>query len=134
MTMSAIDTAQVHVWQGQTLEGNASTSAGVFLTPFATGPVDAIVSVHVNLNSPTGVNIPVLFAVGDGRGNNFYAIANLSWLAGGGLDVFFDGTFRVASAQLYFALWTKGGTPPRYITNLLTGQNWTKTLTRLTYK
>jgi hypothetical protein len=116
MTLPNVDTAQVHVWQGQTLEGNPSTSAGVFLTPFATGQVDAIVNVRVTINRG-GAGVPVLFAVSDGRGSDFYAVTNPGWAAGGGLPVYFDKTFRVTSAQLYFALWTEDGTPARYFTS-----------------
>ena len=116
MTLPQIDAPQVHVWQGETLEGNLATAAGIFLTPFATGPIDAIVNLRVSLASPTGINIPLLLAVSDGRGNTFFAREFTAFLFGATPDQFAEVTFRVTSPQLYIALWVEGGTPPRYFT------------------
>lgn len=116
MTLAEIDTAQVHVWQGETLEGNASTAAGVYLTPFSTGPVDAIVNLRIAVASPTGVNIPLLLAVSDGRGNSFFAREFTAFLFGATNVEVAEVTFRVTSPQLYIALWTESGTPVRYFT------------------
>ncbi len=114
-TLQAINTAQVYTWQGKSLQGNPSTSAGIFLTPFATGPIDAIVAFHLRLPT-TGANVPLLLAISDGRGNVFFAEEKQTFFFSGATTQVWDHTMRVTSPQLYVALWAESGGPLHYFT------------------
>lgn len=104
--LPAIDPDRLYGWPGVTVEANLSgsrDSTGVYLTPFALGPVEAIVK--VTMTAPLSADWPArLIAVGNGRGE-VYVAETAPVPVRGAKYQYWSTIATVTSTQLYVGVW-----------------------------